>query len=769
MNIRLRDNGLLWATVAALTGLCSALMAMPDGKLRVELVPFDPLQAVGRTATPPVLDGTLDDACWQRAVVLTDLTDNGGDGRIKDQGELRLCYDDTHLYFGFFQQMSDLGELQIRHRTNGTNIWTDSYFEMQFDVAGEHKTGYPQILVNAEGYVFHRDMTPGIKTRARLGQAGYWIEGSIPFAELYKSSEIERIPAHPAPGERWGFNLCGQASATGEYFCWSNTRGLFRKWAMLGDIVFVESAPTVRIPPPPARHGDQEMSIRLTNNAARAQTFTLTATVRPAIRKGHGYFVRRIRGDDVAALELEAEACRFRQEASLAAGETKTVKLKYRVAEASANDLTISIAEAASGQQVYRARYNVPPEVEVYPVYNFYRDRLRVLVSVYTADVPSRTVTVSVVDGDGKSVRSVAQLAGESREVAVDLNASALAAGPCTVTAEVGPKAQGTATFTIPERPAKPGRIGVTDQQFLTLHGKPTLILCLMTRQHATWTPALRKEVAKAGFSAIQAYWTAWAVNAFPDEQVFAQIADEPSGYMKTTGQELVPRYLKRRAGTWEPALAVLDNFVGVQKIRSWAMACDIVSSDPYPWPATSLYHVGDWVDRSRAAVLGAKPVFAALQAFDNAFDGTGMPTPAVLRAMSYVAVIHRVNGIQYFIYEHHGLHALQQDPKLWAGLKETVRELSSLNDVLVAPTPAQNVSVVSKRRVDWLLKQHDDKTYLFTVNGNATGTPARFTIPGLAPGRRATVLFENRDVEVGPNGIEDAFEPYQRHVYRFD
>jgi len=290
-----------------------------------------------------------------------------------------------------------------------------------------------------------------------------------------------------------------------------------------------------------------------------------------------------------------------------------------------------------------------------------------------------------------------------------------------------------------------------------------------MTRHHTQLTSDLLQEAAEAGFTSVQPYHTGWLIEGFPGPQFYQQLADEPSGYMKTIGTELLPKYLERRAGTTAPAFMVLDNFVGVRKVRSWAAACDIVSSDPYPWPSSSLYQVGDWIERCRAAVLGAKPVFVALQTFDNAFDGTGMPTPEVLRAMVYIAVVHRVNGIQFFVWEHHGLHALKQDPKLWTSLKRTVTEISSLNDVLVSPPPTQNVRAQSDRRVHWLLQQHGGRRYLIAVNGNASATSARFAIPGVEQGSKATVLFENRAIEVGPNGIEDRFVPYERHVYQLD
>src|SRR5262245_21806250 len=44
------------------------------------------------------LDGDLDEPMWKKAAVLKPFSQNDGSGRVREQTEVRLWYDDTALY-----------------------------------------------------------------------------------------------------------------------------------------------------------------------------------------------------------------------------------------------------------------------------------------------------------------------------------------------------------------------------------------------------------------------------------------------------------------------------------------------------------------------------------------------------------------------------------------------------------------------------------------------------------------------------------------------
>jgi len=54
--------------------------------------------AATRAATPPVLDGELDDACWREAAPVEDFTIHGNKGRATFQSVACIAYDDANIY-----------------------------------------------------------------------------------------------------------------------------------------------------------------------------------------------------------------------------------------------------------------------------------------------------------------------------------------------------------------------------------------------------------------------------------------------------------------------------------------------------------------------------------------------------------------------------------------------------------------------------------------------------------------------------------------------
>ncbi|HJN15175.1 MAG TPA: hypothetical protein QGH10_06790, partial [Armatimonadota bacterium] len=52
------------------------------------------------TSEPPVLDGALDDACWQAASVASHFISAQKDRLPEEQTQARACWDDENLYLG---------------------------------------------------------------------------------------------------------------------------------------------------------------------------------------------------------------------------------------------------------------------------------------------------------------------------------------------------------------------------------------------------------------------------------------------------------------------------------------------------------------------------------------------------------------------------------------------------------------------------------------------------------------------------------------------
>ena len=175
-----------------------------------------------------------------------------------------------------------------------------------------------------------------------------------------------------------------------------------------------------------------------------------------------------------------------------------------------------------------------------------------------------------------------------------------------------------------------------------------------------------------------------------------------------------------------------------------------------------------------------AGPRRKAIWAIVQDFEGWGwprFPTDAEVRAMTYLSIIHGATGMTYYTYGGTGKnHGANYDPKVWANLKRIAGELSQLHDVLVEPDPAEHASgvVTTGPAKDALgypslslrLKRHAGKTYLLAASSCAEAVTAHITAPALAG--RAEVLFESRALPAAAGALEDRFEPYAVHVYRW-
>ena len=87
-----------------------------------------------RTDTPPTIDGLLDDATWRNAVLITNFTQtNPIEGaQPTEDTEVRIAYDDEHIYFGFYARYSDPSQMRA-NRVDRDQIRRDDWIAVMFD------------------------------------------------------------------------------------------------------------------------------------------------------------------------------------------------------------------------------------------------------------------------------------------------------------------------------------------------------------------------------------------------------------------------------------------------------------------------------------------------------------------------------------------------------------------------------------------------------------------------------------------------------------
>ncbi len=119
------------------------------------------------------------------------------------------------------------------------------------------------------------------------------------------------------------------------------------------------------------------------------------------------------------------------------------------------------------------------------------------------------------------------------------------------------------------------------------------------------------------------------------------------------------------------PVYTVVANPVAY---AAYARGTDILAPDPYPIPNAPVSMVYDSLSRARReASRWGTALWGILQAF--AWEKSRAPTPAEIRAMTYLALLAGAKGILYYTYAD-GTWVLPEHPEQWDALKALVPEM---------------------------------------------------------------------------------------------
>ena len=192
----------------------------------------------------------------------------------------------------------------------------------------------------------------------------------------------------------------------------------------------------------------------------------------------------------------------------------------------------------------------------------------------------------------------------------------------------------------------------------------------------------------------------------------------------------------------------------------------------------------GIWRDIKTCANGQPKGVWPILQSFKG-WGGWGhYPTRQQIYATTFATVIHGAHGVTWYTYG--GFYSkkkgsrnegITSSPERFADMAELATWLKELSPALlertgVQPPPAEILAGPAKDcfdndSVSCLLKRHGNETYLLTVNSTFEKVRARFRLANVPA--TAEVMRENRKATVSAGLLEDDFEPFAVHVYRFN
>ena len=289
---------------------------------------------------------------------------------------------------------------------------------------------------------------------------------------------------------------------------------------------------------------------------------------------------------------------------------------------------------------------------------------------------------------------------------------------------------------------------------------------------------------------------------------------DEPNGTsVGQTPADLSDMYSKSKIA--DPTHPVILNHY--HHTNTWYPYCDIFSWDLYTFqdqPLETAYTratcVFLWERNSFSSILSyiaggdldnaSKPVLTVLQGnvipYTIGLRNYAVPTRQEARCLAYTAITTGVRGISWWTYSipwktpDYGM--MTNNTKLQEYL-QLVRELKSINSILVSPTvsksyeylketdvtfsPDPTISLDERNRqiLNYILKSYAGKQYLIVVNkSNKLISNIKITISGLSGSTSAiTKGLETtgsskagRSLSVVNGSFTDSFDGYAAHIY---
>jgi len=211
-----------------------------------------------------------------------------------------------------------------------------------------------------------------------------------------------------------------------------------------------------------------------------------------------------------------------------------------------------------------------------------------------------------------------------------------------------------------------------------------------------------------------------------------------------------VPANLARPQGEGRVTfLTVTDHFSqraaphqsGREIYNEFFARADVIGFDTYPVEGRcDLAQIDNvyWMQREIVSLARGKPTFQWIEAGPMEHCRTNQdPTPAVVRAETWLAIAGGAKGIGYF-------------PDWWEEtirneVRMTNREILALAPALLSPAAKATWSVEGSVRI--AARRYNGATYVIAVNTSTSEATASFSVPGLG-GRPLRVFREGRIVK---------------------
>ncbi len=198
-----------------------------------------------RADPAPVIDGTLDDPCWQAAGVASRfLSANAVNTLPGEQTHVQVAWDDANLYVGVeaFEALLE-PRLNMLHRVTAertgrdARVFSDDCIELFLQPTD---AAYYHFAANSgtgtyEGIGTGSDWDCEWQCIAKRGTRSYILEIAIPLADLGGK-----------PEGTWAANVTRTRPQAKEYSSWSGLQGAFHQPEAFGVLRFADSGPALK-------------------------------------------------------------------------------------------------------------------------------------------------------------------------------------------------------------------------------------------------------------------------------------------------------------------------------------------------------------------------------------------------------------------------------------------------------------------------------------------------------------------------------------------
>ena len=286
-----------------------------------------------RLDAAPAIDGSLADACWAKAPVVSGFTRYDRPQLMGVQTSFRMGYDETHLYLGVHCDEPKAKQLapSFAGRDSG-EVFHAEAIELFLDPRHSH-ADYYQIAANLAGSLYDSFKTDpswdsATRAAAKILADGWELEMAIPWRDIGVDA--------PKPGMVLGFNVCRDRHAGGdrEWSNWSQTMASFHDPVRFAHLVLSPTEAAVGALEKEFRKGDRLGPILVFSTGGYAG-------------KAYGAMAREmVRRLDALIAEVEAEG---KKEAAASAREEVTARLQVAREEMEPVRRRLNAAEALDG------------------------------------------------------------------------------------------------------------------------------------------------------------------------------------------------------------------------------------------------------------------------------------------------------------------------------------------------------------------------------------------------------------------------------------